>query len=125
MHLPKRSVLFVSNVATTIWPLNRTPVSSSYFDLGSGGGIAPYFQLVNCRSVYLPASSQPNPANRTHTRQLNPSRLGRVSGFHSDHPGGANFLMADGSVVFISESIDIATYRSLSSIDGGETATTE
>ena len=29
------------------------------------------------------------------------------------HPGGANFLFADGSVKFLKESINIQTYRSL------------
>jgi prepilin-type processing-associated H-X9-DG protein len=34
-------------------------------------------------------------------------------GFKSLHPSGANFVMADGSVHFVSESIDGATYRGL------------
>jgi prepilin-type N-terminal cleavage/methylation domain-containing protein/prepilin-type processing-associated H-X9-DG protein len=38
----------------------------------------------------------------------------------SMHPGGANFALGDGSVRFIRQSIDMATYRSLASRDGGE-----
>lgn len=40
--------------------------------------------------------------------------------FGSYHIGGANFGMADGSVRFISENININTYRSLGSRNGGE-----
>jgi len=40
----------------------------------------------------------------------------------SMHPGGANFVFGDGSVRFIKDSIDIATYKSLASRDQGEVA---
>ncbi len=38
----------------------------------------------------------------------------------SYHPGGAQFLMGDGSARFISQTINMTTYRSLASRDGGE-----
>ena len=38
----------------------------------------------------------------------------------SRHPGGCNFLIADGSVRFFSESTDITTLRGLATINGGE-----
>jgi len=41
--------------------------------------------------------------------------------FKSMHTGGGQFTMADGAVKFISENIDLALYRSLASLDGGET----
>jgi prepilin-type N-terminal cleavage/methylation domain-containing protein/prepilin-type processing-associated H-X9-DG protein len=40
--------------------------------------------------------------------------------FGSMHPGGANFALADGSVRFVQETINLGTYRSLASRDGGE-----
>jgi prepilin-type processing-associated H-X9-DG protein len=45
----------------------------------------------------------------------------RNGAFGSYHPGGGNFLLGDGSVRFISETIDLATYRALSTRNGGET----
>jgi prepilin-type N-terminal cleavage/methylation domain-containing protein/prepilin-type processing-associated H-X9-DG protein len=43
-----------------------------------------------------------------------------IFGFKSQHSGGINAGFADGSVRFISENIDITTYRAYGSIDGGE-----
>ena len=40
--------------------------------------------------------------------------------FGSMHAGGANFLMGDGTVRFINQSINLGTYRSLASYDGAE-----
>jgi len=42
--------------------------------------------------------------------------------FHSNHSGGLNFALADGSVRFISDSIDIPTYRALSTMQGNDVA---
>ncbi len=40
----------------------------------------------------------------------------------SHHPGGANFMVADGSVHFLSENIALDVYRALATVDGLETA---
>ncbi|MEZ6091623.1 MAG: DUF1559 domain-containing protein [Pirellulaceae bacterium] len=42
--------------------------------------------------------------------------------FSSYHPGGANFSLADGSVRFVGETIDMAAFRAISTIAGGEVA---
>ena len=39
----------------------------------------------------------------------------------SRHPGGANHSLADGSVTFVSETIDFNTYQGMGSRNGGET----
>ena len=43
-----------------------------------------------------------------------------VGGFSSAHPGGANFIFGDGSVRFITESINPAVYRLLGHRADGE-----
>lgn len=45
--------------------------------------------------------------------------------FGSRHTGGAQFGMADGSVRFISENVDLRVYSALGTRDGGEAAGVE
>lgn len=40
--------------------------------------------------------------------------------FRSRHPGGLNFALADGSVHFIPNAIDLVVYRALATVSGGE-----
>lgn len=40
--------------------------------------------------------------------------------FRSRHRGGLNFALADGSVHFVGDTIDLKTYRALATISGGE-----
>ena len=46
-----------------------------------------------------------------------------ADGFKSQHPGGAHFLMADGSVHFLDENIDYVNYQRLGDRHDGETVT--
>ena len=45
---------------------------------------------------------------------------GYCYGFRSQHPGGMNVGMADGSVRYLKETLNVATYRALSTRAGGE-----
>jgi prepilin-type N-terminal cleavage/methylation domain-containing protein/prepilin-type processing-associated H-X9-DG protein len=40
--------------------------------------------------------------------------------FHSAHGGGVQFAMGDGSVRFVSDGVDIPTYRAMATLRGGE-----
>ena len=42
--------------------------------------------------------------------------------FGSSHPGGAQFVLADGSVQWCPDAIDMTTYRALATAGGGEIA---
>lgn len=41
-------------------------------------------------------------------------------GFQSMHPGGVNFVLGDGSVRFIAETVDVDTLNTLATVTGGE-----
>jgi prepilin-type processing-associated H-X9-DG protein len=48
-----------------------------------------------------------------------------ADGFSSDHPGGCNFVFADGSVRFLKETIAHEVFRALASRAGGELVNAE
>jgi prepilin-type N-terminal cleavage/methylation domain-containing protein/prepilin-type processing-associated H-X9-DG protein len=62
-------------------------------------------------------------ARRPDGTEYDPNDWMNVYSFRSRHPNGLQFAYADGSVHFISNTIDLATYRALATIRGGETAT--
>lgn len=86
--------LFSSAFGCTMEPINKRPVTNTMVVISGES---------DCRSS---ADGGPHMA----------------SNFRSDHIGGAQFLMCDGSVHFLAESIDLLTYRRLSTIAEGEPA---
>jgi prepilin-type N-terminal cleavage/methylation domain-containing protein/prepilin-type processing-associated H-X9-DG protein len=87
-------VLVSSAMGSTMEPMNKRPVTNSMIVLAGG---------ADCRS---------SPDGGPHM----------ASNFRSDHPGGAHFLLCDGSVHFIAEDVELAIYRRLSTIAEGAAA---
>ncbi|MGI6420281.1 MAG: DUF1559 domain-containing protein [Thermoguttaceae bacterium] len=67
--------------------------------------------------LLLAAKNVLNPINS------NIANLWNDGSFGSNHPGGAQFAMGDGSVQFVSETIDMAVYRAMASRNGKEPTT--
>ncbi len=66
------------------------------------------------------ASACAYPFNNNTPCQIATTQSGLMTGARSRHPGGVNVTMADGSVRFVKNSVNIATWRALSSTKGGE-----
>lgn len=88
----------------TIEPMNKSPVTDTYLDFGAF--LQDFGQIATNGNHICLASYD----GGKHS----------VSNFRSDHPGGCNFLMADSSVTFLSESIDMTSYRARSTIAGSD-----
>jgi hypothetical protein len=117
--------------------LNKNPVTDTYAEFDSKlTALSPLFFLSpfnTCASTqtqgYGPpisldltgqgnaSNGKPNPTPIAATK----ANIGSVSNFRSNHPNGGLFLLCDGSVQFINDSIDMGTYTGLSTIQGGET----
>ncbi len=136
--LAAQFVLTAGNGGCTMEQLNKNPVTDTFADLGGpAGGTGPAFvtsAFNTCLSTWASgaggppislsltgvgnaSNGQPNPAPLAAT---NPE-IGSISNFRSDHPNGGLFLLCDGSVQFINDSIDMSIYTGLSTMQGGET----
>ncbi len=86
--------------AATVEPMNKYPVTDSYIDIGSFYSPNPAISCLDSRN----------------------GGKNFASNFRSNHPGGCNFLMADGSVTFLNEGMDLLVYQGKSTIAGEEVA---
>lgn len=82
-------------------------------------------ELVNGRLGYIPLEIYSTRSFglheiNTHHDYVSDKAARNSHCFNSNHPGGAQFSFADGSVRFVSESADTVALRKLSSIAGGE-----
>lgn len=76
----------------------------------------------HANSAFGTCAIPPN-VRRSGDKDYSPEDFGNTIGFRSQHPGGLQFAMADGSVHFIANSIDLKVYRGFATIQGGEIAT--
>jgi len=97
---------------------------------GSGGNGDAAYHCTNCAQVNVPTGANlvlttVSAQNAADTSGYEGSRSGRATaeplwhGFGSDHAGGAQFLLGDGSVRFISQNVDRNTYSRLGTIRDG------
>jgi prepilin-type N-terminal cleavage/methylation domain-containing protein/prepilin-type processing-associated H-X9-DG protein len=76
---------------------------------------AAFYSNGDYSSCHMPLNYFPNPKE--------PDYWPRTISFRSRHPGGAHFAMADGSVRFVNQGIEFATYLALSTRAMGEVIT--
>jgi prepilin-type processing-associated H-X9-DG protein/prepilin-type N-terminal cleavage/methylation domain-containing protein len=81
------------------------------------GGFLPVWDEPMNQPLVLPAMDYGAGCTNQSTEA---GRYATISGFRSLHPGGCNFLFADGSVRLVRETVTPATYRALSTLAGGE-----
>ncbi len=107
------NVLFVGEVRPDC---HSHPTYGWWFSNGMGNAhastVAPINERTTCDRV--PASQISNPAC------VGKANYNYSWGFKSFHPGGANFLLVDGSVQFLSETIDHITYQRLGGRSDGQ-----
>jgi prepilin-type N-terminal cleavage/methylation domain-containing protein len=78
---------------------------------------AAFYSNGDYASCHAPLNYMPNPPT--------PDEWWNVMSFRSRHFGGAHFCFADGSIRFVSQSIDYTLYRALSTKAGGESVSFE
>jgi prepilin-type processing-associated H-X9-DG protein len=100
--------------ACTLEPMNKNPVSPAWANRKNGGLDGGRGGCVRSLPSALPSPNltcrDPDDGCGSHS----------TNNFRSDHPGGCNFLFADGSVHFLSDDIDMATYQRLSTMMAGD-----
>ncbi len=71
--------------------------------------------LDSLRATDNPVNTPPGEGVILHATQSSGDRYDANGAFGGQHPGGANFVYADGHVDFVSENIDLETYQALGS----------
>jgi len=87
----------------------------------TNGGTAGTTVPINFKSTFSASDPACNDGGwQSQVQPLGCRFRSAAKGFKSEHPGGANFCFADGSVKFLKASISMPTYCALGSRNGGE-----
>lgn len=103
-------------MASTIEPMNKTPVTEAVCDASMAKLVQSKPDVKDndaCSKSLLAAPGTRYTIKNTGGAHVTPN-------FRSDHQGGCQFLFADGSVHFLSDSIDMLPYQQLSNFAGGD-----
>lgn len=103
-----RILHFTSSIKHSRYPIGKW---GAWAWFGGGNGTTHAFASTNVPLNYkTPANAAKNYANVNL----------RMSAFGSGHPGGANFVFADGSTRFVAQTVDLVTYQAISTRGVGE-----
>ena len=103
---------------------------ATWMSMVPGGWLFPT-PLFNQGGPFTPAAGVPScgtllaPVGLVDTPRTPNNSSGHPEDFSSRHPGGVNFLLADGSVRWVKNSIDYRTFVSLATRAGGEVVSSD
>jgi prepilin-type N-terminal cleavage/methylation domain-containing protein/prepilin-type processing-associated H-X9-DG protein len=113
-------VMYRSDVLHAVRLLGITDGTSNTFLLGEDvAALNRWLSWPYANNAYGTCAIPPN-VHRPQGGPYDPDDWPNTWSFRSRHPGGVHFALADGSVHFVSDTIDLGVYRALATVAGGE-----